>query len=298
MLHIRDGFPDQRQIILDSKKRDKIERTPYASSLIITDIGHFPETHYHFVERPHGAGEHIMIFNLSGKGWVRLENKLYTVSPNQVAFLPAGLPHAYGADDSIPWNIYWMHVSGKDAKAFSQRLDSIVQEYVFDVVKAEPLIELFEAAIRFSLAPLDYKTMTKLTMLAHQILGESLMQWKGKRQASRVIEGRILRSIHYMQESLDKNLSLEELARVATLSIPHYSSLFKSHTGSSPLRFFTRLRLQKACRLMEDPGQSLEAIAFQLGFNDSFYFGRIFKKYFDMSPSRYRKEMKNRSATT
>lgn len=297
MIHIRDGFPEQRQIILSEEKRKVEESTPYVKSLRITDIGHFPETHYHFVERVKGAPEHILILNMAGKGWLRMNNKLWSVLPHHVAFVPALVPHAYGADDSIPWNIYWLHFAGDQADAFMEWKSSIVEDPVFMLGSVESLIDLFETAMRYSIAPFHEKTMANLVRLMHGILGETLLQREEKRQGPKMVEGRILKSIRHMKDSLAENLTLEELARVATLSVPHYSSLFKSHTGSSPLRFFTRLRLQKACELIEDSNQTVQSIAYELGFNDPFYFGRIFKKFIGVSPSQYRREILERQAT-
>lgn len=291
MLQIRDGFPEQRQIILSPEKRKQEEATPYVRSLRITDIGHFPETHYHFVERARGSTEHVLILNISGKGWLRMNHKLWEVPPHHVAFVPATLPHAYGADDSIPWNIYWMHMAGDQADAFMEWKTSMFEDPVFPLASVESLIEMFETAMRYSIAVFNEKTMANLVRVVHGILSETIVQREENRRGSRVVEGRILKSIRHMRESLDENLTLEELARVATLSVPHYSSLFKSHTGSSPLRFFTRLRLQKACELMEDPDRTVQSVAYELGFNDPFYFGRIFKKFIGVSPSQYRKEL-------
>lgn len=291
MLQIRDGFPEQRHIILSAAKRKQEEATPYVRSLRITDIGHFPETHYHFVERSNGTTEHVLILNISGKGWLRMKDKLWEVPPQHIAFVPANVPHAYGADDSIPWNIYWVHMTGDQAEAFMEWKDSMSEDPVFPLSSVESLIELFETAMRYSIAVFNEKTMAQLVGVVHGILAETIVQREENRRGSRIVEGRILKSIHHMRESLNDNLTLEELARVATLSVPHYSSLFKSHTGSSPLRFFTRLRLRKACELLEGPDQTVQSVAYELGFNDPFYFGRIFKKFIGVSPSHYRKEL-------
>lgn len=55
MIHIRDGFPEQRQIILREDETRVCKSTPLLRDLIVTDIGHFPQTHYHLVERLAGC---------------------------------------------------------------------------------------------------------------------------------------------------------------------------------------------------------------------------------------------------
>jgi len=264
---------------------------PYVNSLLISHIGHFPKTRYHFVERPKGAEENIFILNLSGKGWIRIRNKLWQIPPNSVACIPANEPHAYGADESIPWNIYWMHLKGSQANAYMQWINTVVTEPVIELSSADSIIELFETAIRYSIADFDEIALANLVRYAGSILSEIICKRVQNNSKGKRVEGRIIRSIQLMQQSVNQDLSLEILAMKAGLSTPHYCLLFKQHTGTTPLRFFTRLRLQRACELMEDEDRNLKSIADELGFEDPFYFGRVFKKMMGMTASAYRKQL-------
>lgn len=295
MLQIRDGFPEQRQIILSEAKRAICRTSPYAESLLITHIGHFPKTNYHFVERPRGIPEHILILNLSGEGWIRMEGRLWTIHPHSIVFIPANTPHAYGADESVPWNIYWMHLCGFQADAFLTWKQSIMPEPVVILSSVECIIELFETALRYSIAVYDDATLARLVALANQILAEIVLVREVSEHRAKKVEGRIIRTIRFMQESLNQDLALEDLARKATLSVPHFCALFKAHTGTTPLRFFTRLRLQRACELMEDSNMNVKMVAEKMGFADPFYFGRVFKKIMGITPAAYRKQLIRRN---
>ena len=291
ILHIRDGFPEQRQIILSEKKQRICSSVPYVESLMITHIGHFPKTNYHFVERTAGAKEHILIVNLSGRGWIRIKNKLWQIPQDAVVCIPANVPHAYGADESIPWNIYWMHLSGSQADAFMAWKEKIVPEPVVELSSVDRIIELFETAIRYTIADYNDVTLAKLVQHTSAILAEIICSRVQSQSRGKKVEGRIIRSIQLMQESVNEDLALETLAQKSGLSVPHYCLLFKQHTGTTPLRFFTRLRLQRACELMQDSDKNLMTIAYELGFSDPFYFGRVFKKMMGMTASAYRKQL-------
>ena len=291
MLHIRDGFPEQRQIILSDAKRAICRTSPYAESLLISHIGHFPKTNYHFVERPLGAPEHILILNLSGEGWIRMDDRLWTIHPHSIVFIPANAPHAYGADESIPWNIYWMHITGAQADAFFSWKQSIIPEPVVILASVERMIELFETAIRYSIANYDEVALAQLVSLANQILAETVLAREVSEHRAKKVEGRIIKTIRFMQESLTQDLTLEQLAHKASLSVPHYCTLFKSHTGTTPLRFFTRLRLQRACELMKNANLNVRMVSEAMGFEDPFYFGRVFKKIMGITPTNYRKQL-------
>jgi transcriptional regulator GlxA family with amidase domain len=99
---------------------------------------------------------------------------------------------------------------------------------------------------------------------------------------------KIEESIGYMMRHLDRPLRVSTLATEVHISLSHFFYLFKRHVGRTPIDFFIRLRLQRACRLLEETEMSVKAIAYTLGYDDPFYFSRIFKSVNRISPSQYR----------
>ena len=99
---------------------------------------------------------------------------------------------------------------------------------------------------------------------------------------------RIEQSIAYMREHLNQPLPVAKLAALAHISPSHFFALFKRRTGSSPMDFFTHLRMQRACRLLDGTSASVKEVAAVLGYDDPFYFSRVFKAVNRIPPSRYR----------
>ena len=64
--------------------------------------------------------------------------------------------------------------------------------------------------------------------------------------------------------------------------------MFKKRTGYSPLTYFNLLKIRKACELINTTDMKLTQISFKLGFDDQFYFSRLFSKIMGMSPRAYR----------
>ena len=72
------------------------------------------------------------------------------------------------------------------------------------------------------------------------------------------------------------------------LSASHFSLLFRNRTGMSQLDYFIHLKLQQACLLLWTTQTKIKHIAAELGYDDAYYFSRLFKKYMKMSPLQYR----------
>jgi transcriptional regulator GlxA family with amidase domain len=99
---------------------------------------------------------------------------------------------------------------------------------------------------------------------------------------------RIEQCIAYMAQHLDKPLQVATLAAQANISPSHFFALFKRQIGSAPMDYFTRLRMQRACRLLENTSLSVKEVASELGYDDPFYFSRVFKSVNRVAPSDYR----------
>lgn len=99
---------------------------------------------------------------------------------------------------------------------------------------------------------------------------------------------RIALSITYMKEHLDKPLRAATLAAIAKMSLPHYFVIFKRCTGSTPIDYFIKLRMERARELLATTLCSVKEIAGVLGYDDPLYFSRVFKSVNNTTPTQYR----------
>lgn len=101
--------------------------------------------------------------------------------------------------------------------------------------------------------------------------------------------GRIRRSIAYMVEHLNQPVQVSTLAAQASVSTSHFFALFKRQMGTAPIDFFIRLRMNHARELLDSTRSSVKEIAATMGYDDPFYFSRVFKSVHRVAPAEYRR---------
>jgi AraC-like DNA-binding protein len=102
------------------------------------------------------------------------------------------------------------------------------------------------------------------------------------------IDRKIEQSIAFMKEHLDCPLQAATLAALAHISLSHFFALFKRRTGATPIDYFIHLRMERACQMLEATSLAVKEVAAALGYEDPFYFSRVFKSVNAVAPSEYR----------
>ncbi|GLX66974.1 AraC family transcriptional regulator [Paenibacillus glycanilyticus] len=99
----------------------------------------------------------------------------------------------------------------------------------------------------------------------------------------------VQKAIQYMKQSFKENLTRDQLAGSISLSPGYFSVLFKAHTGVSPMRYLNKIRMDQSKLLLRNTNIPIKQVAEECGFEDSFYFSRLFQKETGMSPRQFRK---------
>lgn len=97
--------------------------------------------------------------------------------------------------------------------------------------------------------------------------------------------------IQYIRDHLHEKLSVEQLARLACMSKPHFFRRFKQELGISPLDFILQERIKLAKQFLSRPQTSVTDACYRAGFNNLAYFTLQFKKYEGFTPSHFRKTL-------
>lgn len=99
------------------------------------------------------------------------------------------------------------------------------------------------------------------------------------------------RVVSFLEESLDSDFNLSQLAQEAGLSESHFCRAFKKSTGFSPSQYFIRLRMEKARRLLRETTRSVIEIGIEVGYTSPSHFAHIFRREVGVTPSEYRGQL-------
>ena len=99
---------------------------------------------------------------------------------------------------------------------------------------------------------------------------------------------RVTAAIHYMEQHYADLITLTELAGKAKMSVNSLLRIFKQATDMTPIDYLIHLRIHKACELLANPACPIKEITFKVGFSDSNYFARQFRKVMGMTASEFR----------
>jgi len=111
---------------------------------------------------------------------------------------------------------------------------------------------------------------------------------KGRDQRGGLPAFKLRRVIELLETHLDEEFSLDRLAREVGVSEFHFCRLFKKTTGFAPSRYFIRMRMEKARRLLRETTKSVINVGLDVGYSSPSHFAQIFRREVGVVPSQYR----------
>jgi AraC family transcriptional regulator len=164
---------------------------------------------------------------------------------------------------------------GFDDSATSHILQMLSQPFATD----EPAARLFvEQAVDLLCTQL-IRAHSSFGALPPAEPRRGLADWQVKRVAS------------YMQDFIDREISLDEVAALVGLSRFHFCTAFRLATGMSPHHYLTQLRIAHARKLLAEPGLSIIQVALAVGYQTPSAFAASFRKVTRVTPREFRRTL-------
>ncbi len=262
----------------------RLSQHPLTRDLYPLAFGHYRRAEGHHMHREQ-HNDHLLILCTEGEAYVNIEDQPFVVKGGDLVLIPAGAAHRYTAAPGNPWTIHWVHYTGPLATAFQEHMGFLNGLHVQHIGRQPRLLVDFNGLLSVQQTGFRTAGLVHVANRLRQLLAGvplSLDQAAQSRQPD-------LEVIHnFMREHLQERITLDQLAELTGLTPAHFATRYRAATGVSPIQHFLHLKIEQACQLLDSSSHSFAHISRTLGYDDSYYFSRLFKKIMGQTPTDYR----------
>jgi AraC-like DNA-binding protein len=239
-----------------------------------------------------------IVYITKGQGIFNAEGVIYTVNPGSMFLLLPGLRHSYKPVLETGWHEYWVGFNGSFFTRLVREGILTKEHLVFEMGLHEQYLHIFDRIFEEARTQLPLYQF-KAGIGAMTLLGEMLSHERRKEQPDYYQE--IVEKAKYLMEcNIYGDINLSRIADQIGISTSRLNEIFKTYMSMTPYQYYIHIKILKAERILEQPNVSVKEAAFHLGFEDQYYFSRLFKNKTGVTPSRWKgmfKDPHNGSST-
>jgi len=240
----------------------------------------------------------------SGKAQVVIGGKTITLTPKHLYLIPAFTTHDYICDGL--YTLFYIHVYDEqniferlnfpvevDANNLEELLVRRLYEInpgrelkIYDPHSYDNAPTFFDSIAQNARFPFYSNVETKGILL--QLFSKFLIKATFKQE---ITDRRILRMLRYIRENLDREMSINELSILCSLTEDHVIRIFKKEMKCTPTQYINQKRIERAQMMLLVEGKRIKEISYALSFENVSYFNRLFKSHTGLTPNEYRDKL-------
>lgn len=233
--------------------------------------------------------EYQMLYQPEGEGIFKSAHLPETpVKTGDIMLLFPGEWHSYHPSSTIGWNSYWIGFKGKNIDDRVKAGFLSPEKPIYHIGFSHEILALYEEAFKTAEKEAAYAQQSMAGIVNHLIglmysLERNIILSKNYQHVDMINKARLR-----IRESLENNISIQDIASELGISYSSFRKLFKEYTGIAPSMYQQSLRLQRAKELLSTTDESIKEIAYRLNFESPDYFSSKFKMQTGMKPSEFR----------
>lgn len=250
--------------------------------------GHADGYYFH-IEEGRVLNEYQLLYLTEGEGSFASDSiKRTTIKAGDMFLLFPGERHSYNPKSDIGWKSYWVGFKGKNIDDRVAYGFLSPQKPIYHVGFYNEIVEMYENAYKTAMEEKAYHQQT-LAGIVNLLIGmmysfeRNIELDKNQKHVDMINKARLR-----IRESLESDLTIQQIVQDLGVSYSNFRKLFKEYTGLSPAFYQQDLRLQRAKELLSTTDLSVKEIAYRLNFESPDYFSAKFKTKTGKKPSEMR----------
>lgn len=228
---------------------------------------------------------------LSGRGVLRVGNRVFSPRFGQFFLLKDGETFEYTADVDDPWEYCWVTYNGTEAKRLSEEIGFTEGVYCLES-DAEPKA-FYEMVLRMYEKPEMnytgdlYRCGILLEFLSLAMESANRKTSKHLYRPNSPMKDYVDRAIQFIQYNY-ATIRVSDIVDYIGFTRSYFTNMFRKWTGQSPQEYLMQYRLKMACRQLTETALPIQTIAAQVGYENQMTFSKVFKSAYGVSPTEYR----------
>ncbi len=231
---------------------------------------------------------HLFHYIMDGEGTLEYKGKTYKLKPGQMFYIAPNDKPIYSPNPDNPWTYIWVGFDGLVVKELlaTSHISASNPIYVDISKDVRTLFIEMHASRRTEKANTLY-ALSSLYRLFSIITYDNAKNRNNPNLPLIIIEAR-----EFILNNFQFNISIDDIASSISVTPNYLSNQFKKHLGITIKKYINGIRIERACALLTFTDLPIKEVAKRVSFDNQLQFATLFKKYRDVTPSEYRKNLK------
>jgi AraC-like DNA-binding protein len=242
--------------------------------------------HFRSVATGRIISEYQLVYISKGKGTFSAGEKTWNAEPGSAFLVLPGLKHCYKPDPETGWRESWVGFKGSYFNKLA-REGFLTEKHIFFSLGLHDFVTgLFDRIfdeVRRQKPLYQMKACSAVLALLGELLSRSRQQEQGD-----VCEKIVEKAKYLMASNVYGAINLPSIAAQIGISTSRLNEIFKQLTSMTPYQYYIHIKIHKAEDLLAQEDLSVKEAAWRMGFEDQYYFSRLFKNKTGIVPSEWK----------
>ena len=231
--------------------------------------------------------EFQLIYITRGEGIFTSSGITCQVKPGSIMLVLPGLKHAYRPLLETGWHEYWVGFKGEYFSRLLEEGRLSPDQVFFETGLHDSILSIFSQIfdeIRAQRPLYQMKACASILSLVSEVLTR-----ERRKEQPNYYEKIVTKAKYLMETNVYSAINLPSISDQLGVSTSRLNEIFKTYTSMTPYQYYIHIKIHKAEGILEQEDIPIKEVAYKMGFEDQYYFSRLFKNKTGIAPSDWKK---------